>query len=154
MNSRLQTVFDSLRGRPDFQEVLDVILEAFDCTTGTLHKWDDLRQMLELVAETNVPKEIRDRVERIPLGKGIAGAAAERMEPVQICNLQTDKSGVAKPAAKKTGVGGSIAVPVEFGGLLMGTLGVGKQEEYDFTSEEIADLQAIASRIAEKWADG
>jgi L-methionine (R)-S-oxide reductase len=76
------------------------------------------------------------------------------MEPVQICNLQTDRSGVAKPAAKKTKVGGSIAVPVEFGGLLMGTLGIGKHEPYDFTSAEISDLQTIASEIAEKWADG
>ena len=59
-----------------------------------------------------------------------------------------------KPAAKKTKVGGSIAVPVEFGGLLMGTLGVGKLEPYDFTSAEISDLQTVAAEIAEKWADG
>jgi len=61
---------------------------------------------------------------------------------------------VAKPAAKKTKVGGSIAVPVEFGGLLMGTLGIGKLEAYDFTSAEISDLQVVAAEIAEKWADG
>ena len=60
---------------------------------------------------------------------------------------------MAKPAAKKTN-GGSIAVPVEFGGLLMGTLGIGKHEPYDFTSAEISDLQVVAAEIAEKWADG
>lgn len=143
-----------MKGYPDWQYVLEVILEEFECQTGTLHQWVDLHQMLEIVAHVGVPEEIRPKVERIPLGKGIAGTAAERMEAVQICNLQTDRSGVAKPAAKKTKVGGSVAVPVEFGGLLMGTLGIGKHEAYEFTSAEISDLQTIAAEIAEKWADG
>ena len=154
MSNRLTTVTDALRGRPDFQKVLDTILEAFGCQTGTIHQWVDLHQMLEILASTGIPDDLRDKVERIPLGKGIAGVAAERMEPVQICNLQNDKSGVAKPAAKKTKVGGSVAVPIEFGGLLMGTLGIGKHEPYDFTSAELADLQIIAAAIADKWADG
>ena len=141
-------------GYPDWQNVLEVILEEFGCQTGTLHQWADLRQTFEIEAHAGIPKDLLVKVERIPLGKGIAGTAAERMEPVQICNLQTDRSGVAKPAAKKTKVGGSIAVPVEFGGLLMGTLGIGKLEPYDFTSAEISDLQTVAAEIAEKWADG
>jgi putative methionine-R-sulfoxide reductase with GAF domain len=92
-----------------------------------------------------------DKIERIPMGKGIAGAAAERMEPVSMCNLQTDTTGVARPKAKKTNVGGNIAVPIDMGGLLMGTLGIGKLEPYEFTAEETKDLQAIASQIAEHW---
>lgn len=143
-----------MKGYPDWQKVLEVILKEFGCQTGTLHQWVDLHQMLEIVAHAGVPDDVLTKIQRIPLGKGIAGTAAERMEPVQICNLQNDRSGVAKPAAKKTKVGGSIAVPVEFGGLLMGSLGIGKVEPYDFTSAEITDLQTIAAEIAEKWADG
>ncbi len=154
MSNRLKTISTEMKGYPDWQKVLEVILEEFGCQTGTLHQWADLRQTLEIVAHAGIPKDLLVKVERIPLGKGIAGTAAERMEPVQICNLQTDRSGVAKPAAKKTKVGGSIAVPVEFGGLLMGTLGIGKLEPYDFTSAEISDLQVVAAEIAEKWADG
>ena len=48
-------------------------------------------------------------------------------------------------------VGGNIAVPIDMGGLLMGTLGIGKLEPYEFTAEETKDLQAIASQIAEHW---
>ena len=92
-----------------------------------------------------------DKVERIPMGKGIAGAAAERMEPVQLCNLQTDTSGVARPRAKKTKVGGSVAVPIDMGGLLMGTLGIGKLEPYEFTPLETNELLQVAHNIAEKW---
>jgi L-methionine (R)-S-oxide reductase len=154
MSNRLKTISTEMLGYPDWQKVLEVILHEFGCQTGTLHQWADLRQSLEIVAHAGIPKELVVKIERIPLGKGIAGTAAERMEPVQMCNLQTDRSGVAKPAAKKTKVGGSIAVPVEFGGLLMGTLGIGKHDPYDFTPAEISDLQVVAAEIAEKWADG
>ena len=154
MSNRLKTIGTEMKGYPDWQRVLEVILKEFSCQTGTLHQWVDLHKMLEIVAHAGVPADVLTKVERIPLGKGIAGTAAERMEPVQICNLQTDRTGIAKPAAKKTKVGGSIAVPVEFGGLLMGTLGIGKYESYDFAPDEISELQTIASEIAEKWADG
>ena len=140
-----------MRGNPDWQKVLDVILQAFECQTGTLHKWNDLHAVLDLVAERGIPRELMDKIERIPMGKGIAGQAAERMEAVQICNLQNDTSGVARPRSKKTQVGGSVAVPIDMGGLLMGTLGIGKLVPYEFSPEETADLMKVAMNIAEKW---
>ena len=151
MSERIKTINAAMRGNPDWQKVLELILTQFDCQTGTLHQWSDLRAMLELVAHRGIPRELMDKVERIPMGKGIAGAAAERMEPVQICNLQNDTTGTARPAAKKTKVGGSIAVPIDMSGLLIGTLGIGKLEPYDFTPTEIKELQIIAQNIAEKW---
>ncbi len=140
-----------MRGNPDWQAVLDLILKEFDCQTGTLHKWHDLHAMLELVCHRGIPREMMNKVESIPMGKGIAGTAAERMEPVQICNLQADKSGVAKPGARKTKVGGSVAVPIDLGGLLVGTLGIGKLLPYEFTPEETTDLQQIGGAIADSW---
>ena len=59
-------------------------------------------RMLKLPAQRGIPEAIMDRVRVIPIGKGMAGLAAERREPVQVCNLQTDESGVAKPSAKMT----------------------------------------------------
>ena len=46
----------------------------------------------------------------IPFGKGMAGICAERREPVSMCNLQTDDSGVARPTAKETKVAGALEV--------------------------------------------
>ena len=89
-------------------------------------------------------------VQKIPVGKGIAGAAAEKREPVEICNLQQDDGGVAKPAARDTKVSGSVAVHIEStSGELLGTIGIGKFEPYEFTDEEKAKLTGIASQIAE-----
>jgi signal transduction protein with GAF and PtsI domain len=149
--TRVKTITAAMRGNPDWQAVLDLILKEFNCQTGTLHKWHELHAMLELICHRGIPRELMNKIERIPMGKGIAGAAAERMEPVSMCNLQSDTSGVARPKAKKTSVGGNIAVPIDMGGLLMGTLGIGKLEPYEFTPEETKDLLQIAAQIADHW---
>jgi putative methionine-R-sulfoxide reductase with GAF domain len=66
-----------------------------------------------------------------------------------MCNLQTDASGVARPAAKQTGVAGSLAVPViATDGRVVGTLGIGKPEPYEFSDEEKAKLAAVAAELA------
>jgi hypothetical protein len=44
-------------------------------------------------------------VQIVPIGKG-TGLAAERKEPISVCNLQTDSSGDARPGAKATGMEG------------------------------------------------
>jgi L-methionine (R)-S-oxide reductase len=91
-------------------------------------------------------------IQSIPVGKGIAGAAAERLEPVELCNLQTDTSGVAKPGAKQTQVQGSLAVPVLDGNRLCGTLGIGKRTSYEFSDEEKQRLLDIGREIAARLA--
>lgn len=123
----------------------------FDCVTGTLHRLDPEDQLLKLVAHLGVPPPLIPIISAIPIGKGIAGAAAERREPVELCNLQTDTSGVAKEGAKQTQVQGSLAVPVLSGaGQLCGTLGIGKREAYDFTEAEKQRLLAIGTEIASR----
>lgn len=89
-------------------------------------------------------------IQSIPIGKGIAGSAAQRREPVEMCNLQTDTSGVAKPGAKQTQVQGTLAVPVLDGLRLCGTLGIGKLEPYEFSAEEKSRLISIAQGVAER----
>ncbi len=83
----------------------------------------------------------------------MAGIAAERRQPVEMCNLQTDDSGVARPAAKETKVEGSIAVPMLLDGILYGTLGVAKPVPYNFKEEEVADLLNIGTAVS-RWIKG
>jgi putative methionine-R-sulfoxide reductase with GAF domain len=87
----------------------------------------------------------------IPVGKGMAGIAAQRREVVQMCNLQTDESGVARPSAKETKVEGSMAAPILLNGKLYGTLGVAKPVPYEFNQHEIDTLMQIGERIASKY---
>lgn len=136
----------------DWQGFLMNVLADFDCVTGTLHRFDTTDQHLKLVAQQGIPEVLMPVVQSIPMGKGIAGAAAETRQPVEMCNLQTDGSGVAKPGAKQTQVQGSLAVPVLNGERLCGTLGIGKMVPYDFTPEEKNRLLAVAAEVAVRLA--
>jgi putative methionine-R-sulfoxide reductase with GAF domain len=129
-------------------------VSSFGCTTGTLHRLDPADKHLKLVAHQGIPEALMPIIQSIPIGKGIAGTAAERQEPVEMCNLQTDTSGVAKPGAKQTNVQGTLAVPVMDGTRLCGTLGVGKMDPYEFTTEEKERLMKIARDIAKDLLPG
>ncbi|WP_035603544.1 GAF domain-containing protein [Haloferula sp. BvORR071] len=133
---------------------LDEVLCAFNCQTGTLHRTDGSGEFLELVIQRGVPEFLLPKISHIPFGKGIAGVAAERREPVELCNLQEDLGGVARPDARQTQVSGSLAVPVfsPDGTQVLGTLGVGMQAPHDFSDDEKARLSAIAAQVGKSWS--
>jgi L-methionine (R)-S-oxide reductase len=131
------------------------ILENFGCQTGTIHRAGDNDQILTLVCQIGVPESLMDKISSIPFGKGIAGVAAEREEPVELCNLQQDLGGVAKVDARKTGVSGSLAVPIFSASSrkVIGTLGIGKFAPHEFTAEEKQRLMDFAKEIAVYFDD-
>lgn len=125
--------------------VLAATMRHFDCQAGTIHLLRD--GALKLAAHEGIPAPIVEIVSTVPIGKGIAGLAAERREPVSLCNLQTDNSGQARPAAKTTGMEGSVAVPMLIDGELRGVFGIAKSTAYDWSDEEKATLLEIASQL-------
>ena len=126
------------------------VLEEFDCVSGTLHRAEG--DELTLVAHEGIPESVLARIETVPIGKGMAGLAAERREPVQVCNLQTDDSGVAEPGARETMMEGAIAAPIiGSDGTLRGTIGVAKPEPYEFTPAECDQLVRAGARIARQF---
>jgi L-methionine (R)-S-oxide reductase len=129
-------------------EVLGAVLAHFHSETGTLHYLDDEKQLLHLVAQQGLPPQLLHLVNTIPVGKGIAGQTAAQNQPVTMCNLQTDTSGVANPGARQTGVGGALCVPVHQDARLIGTLGVGTRREYQYTPAETALLEEVGRLIA------
>lgn len=128
------------------EAALHATMQHFGCQAGTIH-WLEADGILHLAAQSNLPPPIVAVIQTVPLGKGIAGLAAQRREPVYLCNLQTDTSGQARPAAKTTGMEGSIAVPMLTGGELRGVLGIAKIEAHDWTDAEKASLLEIASTL-------
>ena len=131
-------------GTPD--DVLRASLAHFQCAAGTIHLLKD--GSLALAAHINIPPPVVTIVQTVPIGKGIAGLAAERREPISLCNLQTDTSGRARPAAKTTGMEGSVAVPMLDGDTLRGVLGIAKAQAHDWTDAEKTALLGIAARLA------
>ena len=145
-----------LVGQPDWHAVLVKVLENFASVTGTIHRTDANTGLLTLVTQHGIPPQVLPmllpKIDNIPFGKGIAGCAAQRKEAVQLCNLQEDLGGVAKPDAQKTNVQGALAVPiVGSDGKVVGVLGIGKMQPYEFNDSEVADLNTVAALIAPKF---
>jgi L-methionine (R)-S-oxide reductase len=153
MTSDTKPIFDTLDNKGsaiNWNQLLIEILAAFDCSTATIHTLDRDSQLLYLKAYQGIPEFLLPKMTVIPIGKGMAGLAAERQQPVQICNLQTDESGVARPSARETKVEGSITVPMMLNGRLHGILGIAKPVPYEFTSEEEETLMEIGEAISRK----
>ena len=138
----------------ELEKILRDTLQQFRSETGTIHVLDPQKQLLQLVAQVGLPPQILDIVRTIPAGKGIAGQVVAQNKPVTICNLQTDTSGVAKPGAKQTGVGGALCVPIRSGDKIIGTLGIGTRREHEYSAAEINALQDIANTLAAQIQGG
>ncbi|MEZ5966200.1 MAG: GAF domain-containing protein [Planctomycetota bacterium] len=130
-----------------WQQILERTLEHFDCPLGTIHVLGASGE-LELVAQRGLPDAVVAKVTRVPIGRGMAGIAAERKEPVQVCNLQSDDSGVVRPGAKLTQMEGSIACPMLLDGDVRGVLGVAKPVPYEFTKVETDLLKTVGATLA------
>jgi GAF domain-containing protein len=147
MSEFLDQIKTLLAQQPLLEPALREVLNHFQSETGTVHRLDADKQLLQLAAQVGLPPQMLDVVKAIPVGKGIAGETVAKNRPVTICNLQTDTSGVAKLGAKQTGVGGALCVPVRHDEKIVGTLGIGTVREHEYSAAEINLLQEIAGMI-------
>ncbi len=129
--------------------LLERVLRHFACPLGTIHVLA-ADGLMHLTTHRGLPPPVLDKVSVIPIGKGMAGLAAQRKQPVQVCNLQTDTSGVARPDARLTKMEGSLAAPMLDGETLRGVFGIAKPVPYDFTVEETRQLMDVGAVIA-RW---
>ncbi len=131
------------------QDALQATLTHFECAAGTWHTIEG--DMLHLAAACHIPPPVLSVIQSVPVGKGIAGLAAQRREPVSLCNLQTDDSGQARPGAKATGMEGSLAVPAfSPAGQLKGVLGIAKPSAHDWSDAEKESVLAAAAAFASR----
>jgi signal transduction protein with GAF and PtsI domain len=125
--------------------LLQSILADLRADSGTLHAIG-ADGSLQLRCAIGIPQPVLDIVQVVPIGKGMAGLAAERKCAVNSCNIQRDTTGDVRPGARATGLAGSVAVPVlSADGRVLGVLGVATRAERTFTPD---DERAIASRGA------
>ena len=150
LGSRVERALDSPGGlEARLYAALSVVADRFGAQIGTLHLLDPEGKTLLLKAFVGaMPPAVLEASRAVPVGKGMAGLAASRREPVSTCDLQTDASGVARPGARATGLRGTLCVPMLDAKRLGGTLGIGCEEERVFTPEETAALLDAGSRIA------
>jgi signal transduction protein with GAF and PtsI domain len=122
---------------------LQSILAELKADSGTVHATGP-DGALHLRAAVGIPEPVLAIVKLVPVGKGMAGLAAERKCAVNSCNIQQDSTGDVRPGARATGLAGSVAVPVlSADGRVLGVVGVATRAERTFTAE---DEQTVAIR--------
>jgi signal transduction protein with GAF and PtsI domain len=131
-----------------WRRALSWILREFRADSGTIHLLGDDGVLHLKTASEGIPQVVIETVRTVPVGKGMAGLAVERRQPVDACNLQTDTSGDVRPGARATGLQGSIVVPIFEGATAIGALGIANHRERTFTGEETAALLEIGRILA------
>jgi GAF domain-containing protein len=138
----------SIANAASLDEALAQTLAHFAADSGTVHLLAP-DGLLHLKAATpGIPDVVLDRVRLIPIGKGMAGLAVERAQPVTACNIQTDTSGDVRPGARLTGLEGAIVVPMIHHNHPIGAFGIANRAERTFTEDEQSLLLAIAAHLA------
>ena len=135
---------------PDQHSVLEAWLKDFlrgqGGVAGTVHVTEN--DGLDLAAAVNIPPPVIQAVTRVPRGKGMAGLAMERDQPIQTCNLKDDASGVVRPGAKAVDAQAAVAMPVhDAGGRVRAVVGIAFAHEREFSAAEIEALSKVAEGL-------
>jgi len=131
--------------RDDIQAWLGEFLRTHHGVAGTVHRL--VGDALLIEAAVNIPEPVVRATETIPRGKGMAGLAWERDEPVQTCNL-ADPGKDVRPGAKAVGAGAAVAFPVhDLAGAVRAVVGIAFAEARELPAEEIARLSRAGSTL-------
>lgn len=113
---------------------------------GTVHLRES--DVLSLRASVNIPPKVVELTRTIPKGKGMAGLAWERDQPVQTCNLKSDASGDVRPGAKAVDAQAAIAIPVhDDDGELRAVVGIAFMGEREIAGAELDGLLRAAALL-------
>jgi hypothetical protein len=134
----------------DTRDVVEQWLQGFVSgsggAAGTVHRVEDGDLVLQ--AAFNIPEPVRRITARIPRGKGMAGLALERNEPVSTCNLKTDNTGDVRPGAKAVDAKAAVALPVhDSAGGVRAVVGIAYADERDLDEAQLADLSTRAAAL-------
>lgn len=134
------------------QTWLETFLAKHGGVAGTVHLLtrEPTEPILELAASVRIPPPVIEATRLIPKGKGMAGLAWERAQPVQTCNLKTDDTGDVRPGAKAVNAQAAVALPVNgASGTLRAVVGIAFAGEREFGEAALAVLQDDANLLPE-----
>jgi hypothetical protein len=132
---------------PDRQAWLEGFVNANGGIAGTVHMVTSPDE-LSLAAAVRIPEPVKQIVARVPRGKGMAGLALERDEPISTCNIKTDATGQVRPGARAVDARAGVALPVhDAAGKVRAVVGVAFTDEKALSESELAALAQSAASL-------
>jgi hypothetical protein len=103
---------------------------------------------LSLAAAVRIPEKVQQLVLKVPRGKGMAGLALERDEPISTCNIKTDATGQVRPGARMVDARAGVALPVhDASGRVRAVVGIAFTDEKELSESELAGLARAAGSL-------
>ncbi|MFG2196126.1 GAF domain-containing protein [Streptomyces sp. NPDC048639] len=122
-----------------YQSWLTKFLATQDGVAGTVHLVRG--DLLEITAAVNIPESVQTATRVIQPGKGMAGLAWSRRQPVQTCNLREDTTGDVSPGACAVAAQAAVALPVPDGaGEVRAVVGIAFASEREIEMWELDRL--------------
>ncbi len=141
----LTTIADAMRAEPDPQRAMEQTVEILK-REMPLYTWVGIYLVEgdELVLGPFLGKPSPHT--RIPLGRGICGAAAREKQTVMVDDVNADPRYLACSLETRS----EIVVPIMSGDRVLGEIDIDSDRLAAFTADDRALLEAIASHLATK----
>jgi hypothetical protein len=121
-------------------------LRAHGGVAGSVHRM--VGGALALAASVNLPPPVVEAVRQVPIGRGMAGQAAESKRPFQTCNLKADPSATVRPGARLVAAQAAVALPVlDAKGAVRAVVGIAFAREGEIGETEVKRLGDAAARL-------
>ena len=134
----------------DLKDVLErslsSVLDVMDCDIGAIHLLDEAKREVTLTSWNNVPEEILEEIDILPISQSLPGRILEKDGPLVVPDMLRDPDTV--PAAKRIlGERVYLGVPLKAKGKTVGVLVIIGHADRIFPQEETSLLEAIAQQI-------
>ncbi len=128
------------------KRILERVLAAMRCREGTIHLLSETGQTMFMAAQEGVPDDVIARLERLPVGLGLAGWVFEHGETLLVPDMAVDRR-VLGAAVRSPGRYAYLGAPMRAGGQVVGVLGVVGEADQQFNVEEVVLLNSIADQV-------
>ena len=127
----------------ELQSWLQTFVSQQGGIAGTIHTIGASGESLDLRAAYNIPPKVQEITRVIPKGKGMAGLALSRHEPVFTCDLAD-----VRPGARAVNGKAAIAFPVDDdSGAVRVVVGIAYPDVREFEPDTLVALKAAASQV-------
>lgn len=145
--SRLSLLLaESERLEDTLPSALQMVAELMGIDVVLLYWLDAEKGELELAAYRGVAPEFARMVDRVRVGEGFNGRAAETGEPVMVWNAAQDPR-LSRVAVRLEGIQSQLVVPMKSRGQVVGTICVASKRKREFRPNEVELVTAIADQI-------
>ena len=156
--TQLYEIMEQLATSPDMESVLELIAvkatELLGSVGSGIMRFDEATEALKIAGGHNIPPEFKEWWSIKP-GDGTTGLAFQERRPVWSSDISADTSlrfsdtdFEVTRIVEKSGIRGSLSVPVIIRDIPYGALAIWYQDTHEFSDAEIRLLQTLADSAA------